>query len=225
MTSLLTYVVRPISDRSAFTGPPLSGDRFPFRRSSWADTEHLLMYELERLDARRVVLELDVRDRDIRVDGTLRADARPSSPAVRLAFETDDGPMVFATDRYGWGYDDTPRAGGWLHNARAIALGLEALRKVDRYGITAHREQYRGFRALPAGGGVVASSMSTDVALEIVQAEAEIRFVNGVKPDALAGAVHDAKVAAHPDRNNGDRSRWDAVEQAIRVLERAGMLG
>lgn len=42
----------------------------------------------------------------------------------------------------------------WQHNVRSIALGLEALRAVDRYGITKRGEQYAGFTgALPAGRG------------------------------------------------------------------------
>lgn len=35
----------------------------------------------------------------------------------------------------------------WQHNVRSIALGLESLRAVDRYGITRRGEQYAGFRA------------------------------------------------------------------------------
>jgi hypothetical protein len=35
----------------------------------------------------------------------------------------------------------------WQHNVRSIALGLEALRAVDRYGISKRGQQYAGFRA------------------------------------------------------------------------------
>lgn len=42
---------------------------------------------------------------------------------------------------------------GSLHaNLHAIALGLEALRAVDRHGITSSAEQYAGFAQLTAGG-------------------------------------------------------------------------
>jgi len=40
----------------------------------------------------------------------------------------------------------------WRHNVRSIALGLEALRAVDRYGISRRGEQYAGFRAALASG-------------------------------------------------------------------------
>jgi hypothetical protein len=40
----------------------------------------------------------------------------------------------------------------WQHNIRSIALGLEALRAVDRYGISRRGEQYAGFRAALTSG-------------------------------------------------------------------------
>lgn len=39
----------------------------------------------------------------------------------------------------------------WQENVRAIALGMEALRKVERYAITEADQQYAGFMALPRG--------------------------------------------------------------------------
>lgn len=51
------------------------------------------------------------------------------------------GRMVLATDTYEH----------WQANVRAIALTLEALRAVDRYGATQGR-QYAGFQQLTAGG-------------------------------------------------------------------------
>lgn len=40
----------------------------------------------------------------------------------------------------------------WQHNVRSIALGLEALRAVDRYGISRRGEQYAGFRGTLTAG-------------------------------------------------------------------------
>lgn len=55
---------------------------------------------------------------------------------------TEQKRLVYATDA----------CQDWRHNVRSIALGLEALRAVDRYGISRRGEQYAGFRgALPAG--------------------------------------------------------------------------
>jgi hypothetical protein len=47
--------------------------------------------------------------------------------------------LLYACDRF-W---------RWQHNLRAIALGLEALRLVERYGIGDAHQQYAGYRALP----------------------------------------------------------------------------
>lgn len=60
--------------------------------------------------------------------------------ALQAALDTDKR-LVYATDACVL----------WRHNVRSIALGLEALRAVDRFGISRRGEQYAGFRAaLPA---------------------------------------------------------------------------
>jgi hypothetical protein len=148
----LDYTIRPISDRTAFTGPASSGSRNPF-------------------------------------------DADWSSTLTQ----------------------------GWQQNVRAIALGLEALRKVDRYGITRRREQYTGFRALPPGQGLAPSGMTTEVALELLREEAEITRLDASLTQ-LEAILRRAKANAHPDANAGDRSRWNAVDEAEQVLRRAGRL-
>lgn len=193
-----TYTIRPISDRTAFTGDQY-GDPF---RASWPDTEHLLMDEVDRLDGKNVVLELDVREKDIRLDGRLRADARPTSPGVRLAFESRVGALTYATDRYR----------SWLANARAIALGLQALRAVDRYGITQRGEQYTGFKALPSGTPMSAGEprMTESTAAELLRGYAEAGAT-------LAKAYKAAVKATHPDLG-GNREAFDRVQAAAQVM-------
>jgi hypothetical protein len=65
-------------------------------------------------------------------------------PGAEVSFELPGrGRVVFHTDAY-----------KTLHaNLHAIALGLEALRAVDRHGITSTAEQYAGFAQLTAGSG------------------------------------------------------------------------
>jgi hypothetical protein len=58
-------------------------------------------------------------------------------------------------------------------NARAIALGLEALRKVDRYRITKRGERYTGWSALPPATPMGAAKMTADDALEFSRASAD----------------------------------------------------
>lgn len=208
----MSYTVRPISDRSAFEGKRQSS---PFQ-SSWSSTEELLLREVRALAGRDLVLELDVRERDLRIDGRLRADARPSSAAVRVAFESVHGPLAYATDRF-------PT---WQANVRAIALGLEALRKVDRYGITKRGEQYAGWKALPSGSGGTSSHMTREEALGVLGKWGRMRYdlpaipaehVN-TDPGVLASLYREARRGAHPDRNQNDQTAWDLVEHAARVL-------
>lgn len=150
------------------------------------------------------MLEVDVTESAIRLDGGLYANARPATPAVRVAFESRFGPLTYATDVFD----------RWQDNVRAIALGLEALRKVDRYGITKRGEQYAGWKQLPGGSGVEPSHMTEDRAFEVL-----LQIV-GSEADWSddASLVRKARAVTHPDRQGGDRSLWDQVEQAARVL-------
>lgn len=156
-----------------------------------------------------MVVEVDVSEVDIRNDGRIRANARPETPGVRVAFESRHGPLVYSTDRFNH----------WQDNVRAIALGLEALRKVDRYGITKRGEQYAGWKALPSGRAMPASHMTADEAWAILGSFGD-RPISEQRadPSGLRVAFKKARAFAHPDRHDGDRSLWDQVEQAATVL-------
>lgn len=196
----MSYVVRPISDRTPFTGRHRDS---PFR-STWSDTEQLLIREAGAINGRNLVVEVDVAESQIRLDGRLYARAQAATPAVRVAMESKHGPLTYATDRF-W---------TWQDNVRAIALGLESLRKVDRYGITERGEQYAGFKALPAGRAMPASHMTRTEAIDLLHDAAGF----GGRFSDLTIPFKKARAAAHPDRHGGDRTLWDQVEQAGQVL-------
>lgn len=202
----MIYTVRPISDRTPFGGPEKSN---PFR-ATWRDTLKLLGIELDYLEAVDIVLEVDVDERHLRVDGMLRADARAATGAVRLAFDSIHGPLTYATDRFYGAYSNDPP--DWQINVRAIALGLEALRKIERYGIVKRDEQYAGFKQLGAGRAMPASHMTSDRATEILHQY-------GDDPtDSLLSCYRIAQRKTHPDRNGGDHTRWHQMEEAAKVL-------
>ena len=182
----MTYTVRPIDE---WPGPQTRGRRRSPFRASWGSTASLLRRELDALQARNTVLMIAVEESDIRLDGLLRANARPRHPGVVVAFDSRYGPLKYATDTFS----------DWQDNVRAIALGLEALRKVDRYGITKRGEQYTGWKQLESGNGVV---MSAEKAREIL---------------AGYGGWRDALKATHPD-HGGDPERFQRVQQARAVL-------
>lgn len=128
-------------------------------KAKYSDTDDLLNRELGAIGATDVVMHLDVRERDIRRDGELRANARPDSPAVLLAFNHPKlGALAYPCDTY---HDHKD-------NIRAIAKALEALRMVDRYGVTRNGEQYAGWRKLPPGSGRTEGGMTLDDAFDML---------------------------------------------------------
>jgi len=113
----------------------------PFK-AGWGTTLHELMRELRFLEARQIVCQVALDEGDFRVtDGHPKANAKARHPGVILAFESKHGPLKFYWDTF-TAFDD---------NMRAIALGLEALRKVERYGITNRAEQYAGWKQIGSG--------------------------------------------------------------------------
>lgn len=206
---------RPLTDRSWLRS---DYERRPHQfKADWASTLTLLERELEHLDAADITLEVDVLHASIRADGTgLKAHQEPATPAVVLSFESKHGPLSYRADAFGratW-RGTSP----WRANVRAIALTLESLRAVDRYGATTTGEQYAGFLALEAGSGAAASHMTQDQACRVLSDLSGVAITPGESEQSVRARVRAARAAAHPDRHDGDRSLWDQVEQAAAVL-------
>lgn len=192
----MTYTIRPISDPTRFTGAPGIPDRF---QADLNDTKRLLEYEVDRLDGYDLVVELDVQPGDINATGTaLRAYARPAMPGVVVAFGSKHGPLIYATERFN----------DWRANLRAVAKSLEALRAVDRYGVSGAGEQYTGWAQIEAAPSTAVRAAESVLGLP----------AGDHTTDALREAHRRARAAAHPDRNGDDRTAWDQVEQAAKVL-------
>lgn len=195
------------------TQPRASSGRF---RASWQDTLDKLLDEIVRLGLDgAIAIRLDVQAGDIRRDGMLRANAKVDFPGVVVSFTSRlHGPMTYATDAYEQVWSgDLP---SWQANLRAIALSLEALRAVDRYGVTKSGEQYVGWRAIEASAPT--GFTSADEALRWVYARADA-------PDSvpLRAAYRAAAKALHPDVG-GDPGEWARLDEARRLLEEAGLL-
>ncbi|UIU47028.1 hypothetical protein [Microcystis phage MinS1] len=221
----MRYTTRPLSDRT-WLRSPAQRKASPFS-GSWSSTLETLAREVKMLRGREVVIEVDVPERGIRLDGQLRADAKVDEPAVVVAFDTPQhGPMLYRCDRYFAGAH-RPRGDSWQHNVRAIALTLESLRAVDRYGATETGQQYTGFKAIGAGRAMPASHMTRSDAAELLErvaigdeGDARERSVQRIRdggPRARDVWKH-ARAEAHPDRRGGDRTLWDQIEQAAQVL-------
>lgn len=208
------YRFRPISTWPGDLTRAVDRRRSPFRaphanpkKPGGDTTMKALARELEWLGAKDVVVELALREADLRVDGMPRARAKPPEhPGVILSFDSDFGPLRYACDAFL----------EWPHNLRAITLGLEHLRAVDRYGITKRGEQYTGWKQ------IAAASQSADDARGLLLAVVEAHGNPG--PDLYelndARLVRRARKATHPDtRAEGTPDHlWDAVEHAAGTL-------
>lgn len=154
---------------------------------------------------------------DIRRDGLPRAQAKPRHPGVIVEFDTPDlGRLSYASDVYAdSGYHWVLQ--GWRANLRAITLGLEALRAVERHGIGQGREQYQGFKAIGAGTpmGGAEPQMSRADALTILAEGTDLP--PAAVADDPAAAFKLAAKRWHPDVA-GEHDRWVRIEAAYRLL-------
>lgn len=198
--------IRPIERWPGELTPDSRRRRSPFS-ADWRTTMGQLNTELYNLGAEAVVLQVAMREEDFRLDGLPRASARADHPGVILSFNPDGQAaerMQFATDVF-W---------TWQENVRAIALGLEALRKVDRYGITRGRSQYAGFRQLPSGAFDASYGLHTaDEAYEWLLRE----FAEEREAISRQGIVKRALMSAHPDKG-GDTDTFQKVMRAKELI-------
>lgn len=183
------------------------------RRSTFRAAVSATFDELDRelwtIGVTEAVVQVDITsERDLRHDGQIRSDARVKSPAVVLSFARDTTPLIFAGDYFT----------EWDDNLRAIALGLEGLRRLERYHIGQSGDQYRGWQALPS---------VTTPAFNLEQAAALLERLSAAGISAadiatnVAAARHAYRRAAantHPD-GGGSTGNFQLVQEAKRVLQ------
>lgn len=203
---ILTF--RPIDRWPEGWQQPKTRKPNPFR-STYAQTLDDLDRELEYLRARDAFMQVDATSADVRLDGQLRANAKVNHPGVILTIDTrDHGVLVYPCDTFESRYhSDGP---SWQVNLRAIAGGLEALRKVERYGIADRGQQYAGFGALPPATAMGAAMTVEAAALLLANTANQAFGEDWCDPQALVdeapdqaeivrGAYRDAVKVAHPD--------------------------
>lgn len=143
-----------------------------------------------------------------RLDGKPRAHAVAEHPGIILSLDSKFGHLSYPCDTFT----------RWQDNLRAVALALEALRKVDRYGVTKRGEQYRGFLAIEATAAPAGFATAHE-------AQAFIRRVAGYDPEETwtPRLFRDAQRRAHPD-TGGDASTFQRVSLAEQKLRAEGLL-
>ncbi|MFB9926043.1 hypothetical protein ACFORO_12310 [Amycolatopsis halotolerans] len=194
----------------------------PFRAKFDATLE-LLADELDHLKVSgAVAVRVVAAEADVRRDGMLRARAEVRHPGVAVSFASAKfGPLTYPCDAFKGRYYGDP---DWQVNLRAIALGLQHLRALDRYGVAARGEQYAGWRAIEAAAPVGFDSV--DAALRWLGDFTEMPtagHANGAVREAASLMLRRAAQKAHPDVG-GDPTDWDRVDAARQLLQKARVI-
>lgn len=175
-------------------------------KTAYNKTLDALEYELRHLKARNIVIEAGYRLDQIRNDGWPRGGVSPSHPGVVLYFDSPDGALCFPCGTYS----------RLEHNMHAIALTLENLRAIDRYGATLGHEQYRGFAALPAPE---TKGTLEEAALVLASFSAVPKDYLIESADAYKEAYRKVAAKLHPDKG-GDLKAWHAFQNAAILLQK-----
>lgn len=165
----------------------------------WSFAIEKMEKELWHLDVEQVVIEVTGSKIEIRRDGWLSARSVVDHPVI-VSFDSFDlGPLQYHSARY-----DT-----YASNVHAVALTLERLRAIDRYGCAPSGQQYTGWAALP----------ETSTGMTPGDAASFLRYVaRAGAGDTLDKSLYrEALKKAHPD-HGGSRQRLEEVQQAGIVL-------
>lgn len=169
--------------------------------SDWErGTLALLRYELVRLGVDAVVIKLALTDRDIRRDGWPRANSRPEHPGVILEWQIGEQWYRRAAEKFDH----------WRDNVRAVALTLQRLRDIERWGAVSG-EQYEGFKLeleSPRNNALEARRVLEELA---GLSPEDARTMESVRLYRLA------RRRTHPDAG-GSNEAFNEVQEAWRVL-------
>jgi hypothetical protein len=223
---VLQYQLHPYQAGS--WADPKSSPRKPSSafRADWRNTLDLLERETDLLQIKGyVIIELDVHDADIQASRqALLARSAVGYDGVVVSFEAKRGPMRFACDAYYQSYVND--MSGWRANVRAVALTLEALRAIDRWGAAQTGQQYTGWLALPPADDLTfpsADAAARWLREKVKELNAGSRRPPDVAAMSLADLYRDAARMLHPDVA-GAAPDWDRLANARLLLQTARMM-
>lgn len=204
-----TMKVGPIGDWPGQLTPQRRVSSFSAR---FSDTLKILTREIYNLvdtraqqDSAEVLIAIPAGA--FRLDGRPYANAKAEHPGIIFSIDSRHGHLSYPCDTFTT----------WQDNLRAVALALEALRKVDRYGVTKRGEQYRGFLAIESTA-MPAGFVTARAAREWL----EETFSPNIQHSA-ATLVRVAKRRSHPDMG-GDSDTFQRVTLAEAKLREEGLL-
>jgi hypothetical protein len=166
------------------------------------------------------VVELALHEKQFTREGTPYRDAAPDHPGVIVRMrkpvtnprgQRDMVPLYFPAGRFR----------SWQANLRAVAIALEDLRRIDRYGVTQNSQQYLGFgKYLP--GPVHEGIMTLESAASFVVAVTpDLGIPAGdliEKADLWRANYREAAAKLHPDAG-GDANEWAKLQAAKTLLD------
>lgn len=191
-------------------------------RQTYADTKKILHFELEKLNAieSTIVISMFIHQKDIRVDGNLRANAKPYADGVILSFTRKkfvgwrDGKAVYKNIplRYPCDvFDD------WQDNLRAIALSLEALRKVERYGVFSYEEIVERLSLPSAEGNITTVEAAAEFIAKYAEFSVDEVLMNR---SMMTQGYRKAALKLHPDHSKDMESEFIKLQEAKEILEK-----
>lgn len=154
-----------------------------------SDAAKRLESELDRMGATHALLSTN---QELRLDGTPRSDRTdPFDVGAAVYFTLNGKPRVLACDKWNRLAD----------NIAAIAQHIDALRRIDRYGVGTLDQAFAGYNALPAKGTTWRTTL-------------------GFAPDAVVtsemidAAFRERSKGAHPDQQGGSHDAMASLTSA-----------
>jgi hypothetical protein len=216
---MLNIQIRPVT---LWPGKETKSPKRSQFKQTYKNTLELLEYELSKADAQMssLVIEMWVDPKDIRLDGQLRVTAKPVvkqgvifrfTRLTNIRWSPERQCNVGTPQQLAYPCDAFDR---WQDNLRAIALSMERLRSVERYGVFKYDDIVSRL-ALPSAEGKVSTreSAAAFLAQHSGVAMKEILFSDTARATAYRKAAH----ALHPDRG-GDPEKFVKLAEANKVL-------
>lgn len=217
---MLTIKIKPISK---WIGNETKSPKRSQFSATYRKTKELLESELGFFNVvwSSVQLEMFIRPDDLRIDGELRANAKPYKQGVVLSFtiitrrlqNKSTGEIRNETKTLSYPCDTFD---DWQDNLRAIALSLQNLRAVSRYGVFKYEDMVERL-ALPSASGKVSDAQT---AAEFIAKYSDYPPHAMGDKEILKKAYRQAANVLHSDKETGSHELFLRLQEAKRILEK-----
>lgn len=169
------------------------GGGYNRRAHSVGESVRAILDELKRMGAKDAVVSTNI---VLRNDGLPRSgQSQPNDPGVAVYFKYSGQPVCLACDQWAKVED----------NLWAVALTLDAMRGIDRWGAAKLEATFTGYAALPAPAG----SAWWEV----------LGVAQGAAAREVYAAYRSLVKQHHPDVEGGDKEKFLKVQSAYQAWE------